>query len=117
MIHLFVIFMFVLQFPEQLAAATARLFAPFMSGMSSPSTNTRVNASREATVTPPPARPFENRFAATAPPLSSLLPPPEESVSTLVAMGFEREDALQALAMARNDVATATNLLLESQVQ
>jgi hypothetical protein len=32
-------------------------------------------------------------------------------------MGFEREDALQALAMARNDVATATNLLLESQVQ
>jgi hypothetical protein len=117
MIHLFVIFMFVLQFPEQLAAATARLFAPFMSGMSSPSTNTRVNASREATVTAPPARPFENRFAATAPPLSSLLPPPEESVSTLVAMGFEREDALQALAMARNDVATATNLLLESQVQ
>ncbi|KAH9559405.1 hypothetical protein CY35_06G056600 [Sphagnum magellanicum] len=106
-----------LQFPEQLAAATARLFAPFMSGMSSPSTNTRVNASREATVTAPPARPFENRFAATAPPLSSLLPPPEESVSTLVAMGFEREDALQALAMARNDVATATNLLLESQVQ
>lgn len=59
MIHLFVIFMFVLQFPEQLAAATARLFAPFMSGMSSPSTNTRVNASREATVTAPPARPFE----------------------------------------------------------
>ncbi|CAM6021996.1 unnamed protein product [Sphagnum balticum] len=105
------------KFPEQLAAATARLFAPFMSGMSSPSTNTRINASREATVTAPPARPFENRFAATAPPLSSLLPPPEESVSTLVAMGFEREDALQALAMARNDVATATNLLLESQVQ
>jgi uncharacterized UBP type Zn finger protein len=54
---------------------------------------------------------------ATAPPLSALLPPPEESVSTLVAMGFIREDALQALAIARNDMATATNFLLESQVR
>ncbi len=59
---------------------------------------------------------LQNQFVATAPPLSALLPPPEESVSTLVAMGFIREDALQALAIARNDMATATNLLLESQV-
>ncbi|CAK9231635.1 unnamed protein product [Sphagnum troendelagicum] len=79
------------KFPEGLAAATAQLFSPFMSGVSSPSTN--------------------------APPLSALLPPPEESVSTLVAMGFIREDALQALAIARNDMATATNFLLESQVR
>ncbi|CAM6032750.1 unnamed protein product [Sphagnum compactum] len=104
------------KFPEGLAAATAQLFSPFMSGVSSPSTNGRANASREATNAAPPGQAFQNRFVATAPPLSALLPPPEESVSTLVAMGFIREDALQALAIARNDMATATNLLLESQV-
>lgn len=58
---------------------------------------------------------WQNRFAATAPPLSVSLPPPEEAISTLVAMGFDRDDALQALAIAHNDMTTATNLLLESQ--
>lgn len=43
-------------------------------------------------------------------------PPPEEAVLTLVAMGFDRDDALQALAIAGNDMTTATNLLLESQM-
>ena len=55
---------------------------------------------------------MQHRFAASAPPLT---PPPEENVATLVAMGFDRNDALQALAVARNDITAATNLLLESQ--
>jgi len=58
---------------------------------------------------------MQHRFAASAPPLSAPPPPPEEYVATLVAMGFDRDDALQALAIARNDITTATNLLLESQ--
>jgi hypothetical protein len=49
----------VLQFPEGLAAATAQLFSPFMSGVSSPSTNGRANASREATNAAPPDQAFQ----------------------------------------------------------
>jgi hypothetical protein len=59
---------------------------------------------------------LQHRFAATAPPLGASPPPSEEHVSTLVAMGFDRNNALQALAIARNDLAIATNLLLESQL-
>ncbi|GAQ91389.1 hypothetical protein KFL_007760080 [Klebsormidium nitens] len=40
-------------------------------------------------------------------------PPPEEAVQTLVSMGFDRSQAVRALAQARNDVHMATNLLLE----
>ncbi|XP_030525997.1 rhomboid-like protein 20 isoform X1 [Rhodamnia argentea] len=41
--------------------------------------------------------------------------PSEESVATLVSMGFDRNSARQALAQARNDINTATNILLEAQ--
>ncbi|XP_015866381.1 rhomboid-like protein 20 [Ziziphus jujuba] len=41
--------------------------------------------------------------------------PPEDSIATLVSMGFDRNAARQALVHARNDVNTATNILLESQ--
>ncbi|WOK96785.1 rhomboid-like protein 20 [Canna indica] len=41
--------------------------------------------------------------------------PSETSVATLVSMGFDRDSARQALIHARNDVNTATNILLESQ--
>lgn len=54
---------------------------------------------------------MQHRFAASAPPLTA---PPEEHIATLVAMGFDRSDAMQALAVARNDITVATNLLLES---
>nr|GMD51154.1 rhomboid-like protein 20 [Ipomoea batatas] len=50
-----------------------------------------------------------------AAPLSSAVEPPEESITTLVSMGFDRNSARQALIRARNDVNAATNLLLESQ--
>ncbi|KAL3715690.1 hypothetical protein ACJRO7_007430 [Eucalyptus globulus] len=45
----------------------------------------------------------------------STVEPSEESVATLVSMGFDRNSARQALAQARNDVNTATNILLEAQ--
>ncbi|RZR80916.1 hypothetical protein BHM03_00007026 [Ensete ventricosum] len=41
--------------------------------------------------------------------------PSETSVATLVSMGFDRDSAIQALVLARNDINTATNMLLESQ--
>ncbi|KAK4485624.1 hypothetical protein RD792_008267 [Penstemon davidsonii] len=45
----------------------------------------------------------------------STVEPPEDSIATLVAMGFDRNSARQALIHARNDVNAATNILLESQ--
>ncbi|CAI9765622.1 unnamed protein product [Fraxinus pennsylvanica] len=47
--------------------------------------------------------------------LSSTVNPPEDSIATLVSMGFDRNSARQALIRARNDINAATNILLESQ--
>nr|KYP70435.1 Ubiquitin-associated domain-containing protein 2 [Cajanus cajan] len=41
--------------------------------------------------------------------------PSEDSITTLVSMGFDRNSARQALVQARNDVNVATNILLEAQ--
>ncbi|KAM7257268.1 hypothetical protein ACFE04_013009 [Oxalis oulophora] len=41
--------------------------------------------------------------------------PPEESVAMLVSMGFDQNSARHALVQARNDINTATNILLEAQ--
>ncbi|KAJ0978973.1 hypothetical protein J5N97_014447 [Dioscorea zingiberensis] len=43
--------------------------------------------------------------------------PPESSVATLVAMGFDSTSARQALRQARNDINVATNILLEAQTR
>eukprot|EP00854_Cymbomonas_tetramitiformis_P003312 gene3312-4169_t len=42
----------------------------------------------------------------------SALPPSPEAIEALVAMGFDRDSALQALAEGHNDVNVATHLLL-----
>eukprot|EP00271_Cylindrocystis_brebissonii_P006778 TRINITY_DN19582_c0_g1_i1.p1 TRINITY_DN19582_c0_g1~~TRINITY_DN19582_c0_g1_i1.p1 ORF type:complete len:206 (-),score=35.53 TRINITY_DN19582_c0_g1_i1:27-644(-) len=56
------------------------------------------------------------RMAPSAPPPPSFgAPPSSESLALLEAMGFQREQALAALAQARNDVTLATNLLIEAQ--
>ncbi|XP_021862292.1 rhomboid-like protein 20 [Spinacia oleracea] len=41
--------------------------------------------------------------------------PSDESIATLVSMGFDQDSARQALVQARNDVNVATNILLEAQ--
>ncbi|GAB2227915.1 hypothetical protein Droror1_Dr00009744 [Drosera rotundifolia] len=46
---------------------------------------------------------------------SASIEPPEDSILTLVSMGFDHNDARQALVQARNDVNVATNILLEAQ--
>ncbi|XP_068663176.1 rhomboid-like protein 20 [Aristolochia californica] len=48
-------------------------------------------------------------------PFASATEPPEDSISTLVSMGFDRNMARQALVQSRNDVNAATNILLETQ--
>ena len=44
-----------------------------------------------------------------------MVEPPESSVAMLVSMGFDGNDARQALMRARNDINVATNILLEAQ--
>lgn len=48
-------------------------------------------------------------------PMQSAPEPPEDSIATLVSMGFDRNSARQALVHARNDMNVATNILLEAQ--
>ncbi|KAI8547905.1 hypothetical protein RHMOL_Rhmol07G0231700 [Rhododendron molle] len=50
-----------------------------------------------------------------AAPLASTAEPAEDSIATLVSMGFDRSSARQALIHARNDLNAATNILLEAQ--
>ena len=47
--------------------------------------------------------------------MPSAIEPPEDSIATLVSMGFDRNSAQQALVHARNDINVATNILLEAQ--
>uniref|UniRef100_A0A1J3FS35 Ubiquitin-associated domain-containing protein 2 n=1 Tax=Noccaea caerulescens TaxID=107243 RepID=A0A1J3FS35_NOCCA len=49
-----------------------------------------------------------------APMPSSSIEPSEEAIATLVSMGFDQNAARQALVHARNDVNSATNILLEA---
>ncbi|KZV22473.1 Ubiquitin-associated (UBA) protein isoform 1 [Dorcoceras hygrometricum] len=53
------------------------------------------------------------QMQATPAPTSSILEPPEDSIATLVSMGFERNSARQALVRTRNDINAATNILLD----
>ncbi|KAF7139258.1 hypothetical protein RHSIM_Rhsim07G0181600 [Rhododendron simsii] len=50
-----------------------------------------------------------------AAPPASTAEPVEDSIATLVSMGFDRSSARQALIHARNDLNAATNILLEAQ--
>jgi len=47
--------------------------------------------------------------------MQSAVEPSEDSITTLLSMGFDRNSARQALVQARNDVNVATNILLEAQ--
>ncbi|KAJ4825803.1 hypothetical protein Tsubulata_021813 [Turnera subulata] len=97
-----------LQFPEFIVSFLSRLSWP---SSGSPRGATTRNAAASA---PPFAgRHVERAYpAATAP-----MEPPEDSIATLVSMGFDRNSARQALMRARNDVNAATNILLEAQSQ
>lgn len=94
-----------LKFPEFIASFFSRLSFPSVGGTSSAPPPAR-NAPSFA------ARPVEGNYRA---PVLSAQEPPEDSIATLVSMGFDRNSARQALVHARNDINAATNILLESQ--
>lgn len=98
------------KFPEAIASAAARAFAPLFSRGGAVSSSNGRRAS-----TPQYVGGLQGRGAALAPSAPVLLPPSEESVAMLVSMGFERNRAVQALTQTRSDVTAATNLLLEGQ--
>jgi uncharacterized UBP type Zn finger protein len=55
---------------------------------------------------------FQRTYPA---PMAPSTEPSEDAIATLASMGFDRNSARQALVQARNDVNTATNILLEAQ--
>ncbi|KAL3533531.1 hypothetical protein ACH5RR_007052 [Cinchona calisaya] len=97
-----------MKFPEFIASFFSRLSWPSTGNRSpaAPARNTPANMPSYA------GRQVEGNFPA---PLTSTMEPPEDSIATLVSMGFDRNSARQALIRARNDVNAATNILLESQ--
>ncbi|OMO72934.1 hypothetical protein CCACVL1_17507 [Corchorus capsularis] len=89
--------------------------ATFFSRLSWPSAGTPPTAPARnlAGNVPYTTRQVERTYpSATAP---SAIEPPEDSIATLVSMGFDRNSARQALVHARNDINAATNILLEAQ--
>ncbi|KAM1333273.1 hypothetical protein ACFX2I_009220 [Malus domestica] len=92
------------KFPEFIASFLSRLSWPSMgTPPAAPSRNVVGNA-------PPFTAPQRN-----IPSSMSATEPTEDSIATLVSMGFDRNSARQALVQARNDITVATNILLEAQ--
>ncbi|KAG5583343.1 hypothetical protein H5410_053970 [Solanum commersonii] len=96
-------------FPEFITSFFARLSWPSTGNLPPPSAPAR-NAPGNVPIFA--GRQMEGNFPA---PVSSTPEPPEDAISMLVSMGFDRNSARQALIHSRNDVNIATNVLLESQ--
>ncbi|XP_050226303.1 rhomboid-like protein 20 [Mercurialis annua] len=94
------------KFPEFLTSFFSRLSWPSTGSPRGPTT-------RNVTGSTPsyPSRHVERTYPAPMAPAE----PPEDSIATLVSMGFDRDSARQALVHARNDINAATNILLEAQ--
>ncbi|KAG9146212.1 hypothetical protein Leryth_007923 [Lithospermum erythrorhizon] len=97
------------KFPKPIASFFSRFSLPSVGNSSSSTPNRNVLGGAPSHVT----RQVGRNFAA--PPMPTSLEPPEDSIDTLVSMGFDRDSARQALIRARNDINVATNILLESQ--
>ncbi|KAH7845279.1 hypothetical protein Vadar_000287 [Vaccinium darrowii] len=98
-----------LKFPDFIASFFSRLSWPSM-GSTAPAAPSR-NVPRN--IPSYTARQVEGNYPAAPP--ASTIEPPEESIATLVSMGFDRSSARQALIHARNDLNAATSILLEAQ--
>lgn len=102
-----------IKFPEFVASFFSRLSWPSLGGSSS----TVSGSNTIGNVPSYPGRQLEvpSTNPSSTPHLGSMVEPPEQSIATLVSMGFDRNIARQALVQARNDINVATNVLLESQ--
>ncbi|KAL5546625.1 hypothetical protein UlMin_006312 [Ulmus minor] len=92
------------KFPEFVTSFFSRYTLPSLGNP--PAASSRGNVPSFA------GRPVERNYP---PPVASAFEPSEDSIATLVSMGFDRNHARQALTRARNDVNVATNILLEAQ--
>lgn len=97
------------KFPEFVASFFSRLSLPSMG--SRPASSTRNTVGNAPSYTGRQAE-FQRTYPV---PMPSTTEPAEDSIATLVSMGFDRNSARQALVQARNDVNAATNILLEAQ--
>ncbi|KAJ4978637.1 hypothetical protein NE237_009417 [Protea cynaroides] len=98
------------KFPKIVASFFSRLQWPSSGGSSS--TASGVNTARN--MPSYTGRPVEGNYPSV-PFASAAMEPPEDSIATLVSMGFDRHAARQALVRSRNDINIATNILLEGQ--
>ncbi|CAJ2671682.1 rhomboid-like protein 20 [Trifolium pratense] len=95
------------KFPEFISSFFSRISLPSIGApRTTPTRNVMGN------VPSFPGRQMERNYPA---PMHSAVQPSEDSIATLVSMGFDRNSAQQALVQARNDVNVATNILLEAQ--
>ncbi|KDP29246.1 hypothetical protein JCGZ_16635 [Jatropha curcas] len=95
------------KFPEFITSFFSRLSWPSTGSPRGSTTRNIVGSMPSYT-----GRQVERNYPA---PMVPSVEPPEESIATLVSMGFDRNAARQALVQARNDINAATNILLESQ--
>ncbi|KAJ4971962.1 hypothetical protein NE237_005061 [Protea cynaroides] len=98
-----------MKFPEFVTSFFSRLPWPSAGGSSPTASSGNIIANMPSYT----GRPVEGNVPSV--PLTSSMEPPEDSIATLVSMGFDRHAARQALMGARNDINVATNILLEAQ--
>ncbi|OAY40202.1 rhomboid-like protein 20 [Manihot esculenta] len=87
----------------------------FFSRLSWPSTGSPRGATTRNIAGSVPSHPGRQVGRTYPTPIVPPMEPPEDSIATLVSMGFDRNAARQALVQARNDINAATNILIESQ--
>ncbi|KAL1291745.1 rhomboid-like protein 20 isoform X1 [Arachis duranensis] len=95
------------KFPDFISSFFSRFSLPSMGSPRGPSTRNVAG-----NVPSYPTHQMERNYPA---PVQYAVEPSEDSITTLVSMGFDRNSARQALVQARNDVNVATNILLEAQ--
>ncbi|KAL3028401.1 hypothetical protein AAZX31_03G110300 [Glycine max] len=96
------------KFPEMISSLFSRISLPSMGSPRAPSSARNVVRNLPSY----PTHQMERNYPA---PMQAAVEPTEDSITTLVSMGFDRNSARQALVQARNDVNVATNILLEAQ--
>ncbi|KAF3330694.1 ubiquitin-associated domain-containing protein 2-like isoform X1 [Carex littledalei] len=97
------------KFPDAVTSSLSRVAWPSSSSSSQ-------NLSSDDNVERLPSYPSHQRDVNQLEETVPILPQPSEaSLATLISMGFDRNSAMQALLLTRNDLNAATNLLLEAQ--
>ncbi|KAF9608304.1 hypothetical protein IFM89_008589 [Coptis chinensis] len=101
-----------IKFPEFVSSFVSRLSWPTLGGSSPPASGGNVIGNIPS-YTGHEVEASTGNYPSVAP--ASTVEPSDNSIGTLVSMGFDRNSARQALVQARNDVNVATNILLEAQ--